>query len=99
MTKSEGRDKHIFLDGPRGQLHVDDGGTGGLPVVFVHSAAGSTAHWEAQLAHLRVSRRALAVDLRGHGRSAPSRDGDYRIASMAEDLRAVLDHLGLARVV
>src|SRR5436190_1999633 len=43
--------------GPAGQLHVDDGGTGGLPVVFVHSFAGSTAHWAEQLAHLRPPRR------------------------------------------
>ena len=99
MTNTESRSQHIFLDGPRGQLHVDDGGTGGVPVVFVHSAAGSTAHWEAQLEHLRPTRRALAIDLRGHGRSAPPRDGDYRIASMADDLRAALDHLGLPRVV
>jgi len=98
-TRTEHRGEQIFLDGPQGQLHVDDGGTGGLPVVFVHSAAGSTAHWEAQLDHLRPTRRALAIDLRGHGRSAPPRDGDYRIASMADDLRAALDHLELPRVV
>jgi len=98
MTKNENRSGHLFLEGPQGQLHVDDGGTGGLPVVFVHSAAGSTAHWEAQLDHLRRTRRALAIDLRGHGRSAPPRDGDYRIISMADDLRAALDSLGLSRV-
>jgi len=99
MTKTEGRTQDIFLEGPQGQLHVDDGGRGGVPVVFLHSAAGSTAHWEAQLAHLRPRRRALAIDLRGHGRSAPARDGNYRIAGMADDVRAALDHLGIARVV
>lgn len=98
MTKTGNRGEHIFLEGPQGRLHVDDGGTGGLPVMFVHSAAGSTAHWEAQLAHLRPSRRALALDLRGHGRSEPPRDGDYRIASMAGDLQAALDLLGIPRV-
>jgi pimeloyl-ACP methyl ester carboxylesterase len=91
--------KDLFIDGPQGQLHVDDGGTGGLPVVFVHSAAGTTAHWQAQLDHLRRTRRALAIDLRGHGRSAPPRDGDYRIASLADDLRVVLETLALPRVV
>jgi len=87
------------FEGPQGPLHVDDGGTGGLPVVFLHSAAGTTQHWAAQLRHLRATRRAVALDLRGHGRSAPPRDGDYRIESLAADLGATLDHLGLQRVV
>ena len=52
------------VPGPAGALYVDDGGEGGMPVVFLHSYAGSTTHWAAQLAHLRPQRRALAIDLR-----------------------------------
>jgi pimeloyl-ACP methyl ester carboxylesterase len=85
--------------GPSGSLRVDDGGSGGLPVVFIHSFAGSTAHWSAQLAHLRKSRRAVALDLRGHGRSAPPSDNDYAIESLAADIAAVVDQLGLKRFV
>lgn len=40
-------------------LHVDDAGSGRLPVVFVHSFAGSSSHWKAQLAHLRTQRREI----------------------------------------
>jgi pimeloyl-ACP methyl ester carboxylesterase len=81
-----------------GGLFIDDGGDGGMPVVFVHSAGGSTEHWAAQLAHLRAGgRRAIALDLRGHGRSNPPADGDYSIAAMAGDVIAVADHLELAR--
>jgi pimeloyl-ACP methyl ester carboxylesterase len=76
---------------------VDDGGRGGLPVVFVHSLTGSGAHWAAQLAHLRKSRRAVAIDLRGHGCSAAPPDGDYSIAAMANDIAAAADALGLER--
>ncbi len=90
---------NVMFQGPQGELHLDDGGQGGLPVVFVPSAAGSTEHWAAQLRHLRPRRRAVALDVRGHGRSAPPRDGDYRILSLAADLEAALCHLGLARVV
>ena len=43
------------IAGPAGTLVVDDGGRGGVPVVFVHSYAGSKAHWSAQLAHLTRS--------------------------------------------
>ena len=85
--------------GPAGTLYVDDGGAGGVPVVFVHSLAGNTAQWAAQLTHLRPTRRAVALDVRGHGRSDPPGDRDYAIPSLAADVWAVADALGLARVV
>src|SRR5687768_9563791 len=62
------------IAGPAGTLVVDDGGRGGVPIVFAHSYAGSKTHWSAQLAHLRKSRRAIAFDLRGHGDSSPPAD-------------------------
>ena len=87
------------VQGPAGPLHVDDGGSGGVPVVLVHSYAGSTTHWAAQLAHLRAGRRAIALDLRGHGQSAPPADGDYGVTALARDIGAVVDSLGLDRFV
>jgi pimeloyl-ACP methyl ester carboxylesterase len=85
--------------GPAGALAVDDGGRGGLPVVFVHSLAGNSTHWAAQLQHLRPNRRAAALDLRGHGRSEAPRNGDYTIGGMAGDIGAVVDSLGLDQFV
>ena len=35
------------VDGSAGKLYIDDGGRGGLPVVFLHSFAGDTSHWAA----------------------------------------------------
>src|SRR5690349_8502589 len=65
------------LEGPSGAIFVDDGGDGGLPVVFLHSFGGSSNHWASQLDHLRHHRRALAIDLRGHGKSARPKNLDY----------------------
>jgi pimeloyl-ACP methyl ester carboxylesterase len=87
------------IQGPAGALYVDDGGSGGLPVLFVHSFAGSTAHWLRQLAHLRLHRRAVALDLRGHGQSDAPADGDFRISSLADDVFSVADALGMERFV
>lgn len=89
------------VTGLAGTLFVDDAGTdrGRLPVVLVHSFGGSSAQWAPQLEHLRRTRRAIAVDLRGHGSSAAPRDGDYAMTSLAADIGAVLDGLGLERVV
>jgi pimeloyl-ACP methyl ester carboxylesterase len=92
------------ISGPTGALAVDDGGwsrTEGRnpPVVFLHSGAGNTSHWKTQLDHLRPTRRAVAFDLRGHGRSEPPKNGDYSIAGMVGDVAAVVDTLKLGRFV
>jgi pimeloyl-ACP methyl ester carboxylesterase len=87
------------VTGPAGLLAVDDDGSGGLPVIFVHSLAGNSSHWSRQLAHLRPSRRAMALDLRGHGRSDPARDADYSINSMAADVHGVIEALQVHRFV
>jgi len=85
--------------GPVGQLTVDDGGTGGLPVLFVHSYAGSAAHWDATLMHLRKHRRAVAMDLRGHGMADAPRNNDYAVPNLSDDVAAVADGLQLDRFV
>jgi pimeloyl-ACP methyl ester carboxylesterase len=89
-----------MIDGPAGQLCLDDGGGGpGVPVLFVHSYAGSAAHWRAQLAHLRPHRRAVAVDLRGHGHSDPPGELEYSMPALAQDIAAVAEALNLSRFV
>jgi pimeloyl-ACP methyl ester carboxylesterase len=87
------------IAGPAGKLNVDDGGSGsGDAVVLIHSTAGNTGHWSAQLEHLRKTRRAVALDLRGHGKSEAPRNGEYSIEAQAQDVGAVADALGLERV-
>jgi pimeloyl-ACP methyl ester carboxylesterase len=92
-----------MIAGQVSELFVDDGGPksggSGLPVVFIHSASGAGTQWAAQLEYLRQSRRAIAIDLRGHGRSSMPTNGDFAIASMADDIRAVADQLRLDRFV
>lgn len=89
----------VTISGTAGHLHVDDGGSGGLPVVFVHSYSGSAAHWKEQLGHLRRTRRALALDLRGHGASDPPTGGVYEVPHLAGDIASVVDRLGVERFV
>lgn len=78
---------------------MDDGGRGGLPVLLVHSLAGKSAHWSGQLEHVRPTSRAVALDLRGHGRSEPPKNGDYSMAGMTRDIEAVVDTLGIGKFV
>lgn len=80
-------------------LPSDDGGQGCLPIVFLHSGGGRRSHFAAQLAHFRRQRRAVAVELRGHGSTPPPGPGAAGIELLAEDLALTLDHLGLERFV
>jgi pimeloyl-ACP methyl ester carboxylesterase len=88
-----------WVEGRQGRLRVDDGGRGGIPVVFVHGNGGNRTQWAAQLGHLRAGRRAAAFDLRGMGESEIARNGDYSVEGFAEDVAAVADALGLKRFV
>lgn len=82
------------------RIRYEDGGSGpGLPVLFVHGLAGDSEMWRAQVDHVRRTRRAVLLDLRGHGRSGPSPEGDYSMSALASDVLAVADALELKRFV
>src|SRR5207302_740471 len=74
----------------------------GEPIVLVHGFA-STAEvnwvhpgWVATLTE--AGRRVIALDNRGHGASSKLYDpAAYHSARMAEDVRALMDHLALGR--
>ena len=74
-------------------LRIDDGGEGGVPVVLLHGLGADLHVWDAALAHLRKSRRAMAFDMRGHGGSA--HEGPYTVEALAQDLDDVATSLGL----
>lgn len=91
--------KTLRVQGEAGSLHVEDGGSGSIPVIFVHSFAGSIQHWRSQLEHLREHRRAIAFDWRGHGESDQSPTNDYTVEAVANDIAAVVDKMDLERFV
>jgi pimeloyl-ACP methyl ester carboxylesterase len=76
-------------------LHLDDGGSGGIPVVLHHGLGADLHVWDGALAHLRRSRRAVAFDMRGHGQSPKA--APYSVEALAEDLDGVVTSLGLER--
>jgi pimeloyl-ACP methyl ester carboxylesterase len=74
----------------------------GEPIVLVHGFASNAAvnwvhpGWVTTLK--RAGRRVIAFDNRGHGESTKLYDpAAYHSATMAGDVRALLDHLGIAR--
>jgi pimeloyl-ACP methyl ester carboxylesterase len=89
----------LDIEGPEGNLFVLDGGLGDPPVVLLHGLGGSSRQWQSQLDHLWPSRRALALDLRGHGDSETAPASSYDIEGFVADLAAVVDALQLDRLI
>lgn len=70
----------------------------GMPLLFVHGFPLNKSMWQAQTHELANAFTVLAPDLRGHGQSdAPA--GDYSMDLFADDLKTLLDHLGLPKVL
>lgn len=69
----------------------------GVPVLLVHGNASSSRFWEETLAALPPRYRGIAPDLRGFGGSeALPLDASRGLRDFADDLRALVEALGLA---
>lgn len=87
------------IKGQEGFIFIDDGGDGEIPVIFSHSFGGDATHWKHQLEHLRPSRRAIAFDFRGHGRSDKSSNNRFSAEALAGDIAAVAESLDIAQFI
>ncbi|HEV7249789.1 MAG TPA: alpha/beta hydrolase [Shinella sp.] len=69
----------------------------GPAVILLHGGLGNAGNWGYQVpALVRSGRMVVVIDSRGHGRS--TRDaGPFGYARMADDVLAVMDHLGLEK--
>ncbi|MGH9811813.1 MAG: alpha/beta fold hydrolase [Candidatus Acidiferrales bacterium] len=70
----------------------------GAPVVLLHAFPLSRKMWAPQVEALAPRYRVIAPDFRGHGESGVA-DEDSTMERLAEDVRGLLDHLKLERVV
>ncbi len=66
----------------------------GAPLILLHGGFGATEMFDELLPALAATRQIIAVDLQGHGRTADI-DRPLRIESMADDIAALIAHLGL----
>ncbi len=84
----------IELDGL--EAYVEERGSG-PPLVLVHGLGGSTAIWQKVAGSLAERHRVIAYDLRGLGRSRAAEPAGS-LGTLTDDLRLLLDRLGLDRV-
>jgi pimeloyl-ACP methyl ester carboxylesterase len=94
-----------FKNGPVEIAYLDEGQSApivGDPVILIHGFASNRdvnwvyPGWVSTLTG--AGRRVIALDNRGHGQSTKLyQPSDYRTDKMAEDVRALLDHLEIER--
>lgn len=95
---------HTVLGGGGANIAVyDHGNQAGQPILLIHGYAQAALSWDRQTRDPELARefRLVAIDLRGHGMSdKPVGDEHYRTSQLwADDIKAVIDTLGLNRPV
>ena len=76
-------------------LYYEEHGSG-EPLVLLHGGLGAGAMFDPIMPELCAHRRVIAVDLQGHGGTADV-DRPLRPQTMADDVAALIEHLGLTR--
>ncbi|GGQ65443.1 alpha/beta fold hydrolase [Kitasatospora griseola] len=87
--------RHRTIEAPAGRLHLVEQGTGPL-VLLVHGFPESWYSWRRQLPALAAAGyRAVALDVRGYGRSSkPAGTDAYRMLDLVADNVALVRALG-----
>ncbi len=79
------------------KLYYEEVGRG-APIVFVHEFADDVRGWSAQVKFFARRYRTIAFNARGYPPSDVPEDAEqYSQVRAADDIKAVLDHLGLAK--
>jgi pimeloyl-ACP methyl ester carboxylesterase len=78
--------------------YVDWGNADAPPLLLVHGGRDHARSWDWVAEELRHDWHIIAPDLRGHGDSAWSPDGNYEMAAFVYDLAQLVHQLNLAPV-
>lgn len=79
-------------------LHVADFGGRGETILCVHGLTSNCRIWDAAAEHLTDKYRVIAFDLRGRGDSQKPDEGN-NICQHVEDVKGLLDHFGLEKII
>ena len=81
-------------------ISYGDTGGDGTPVVLIHAFPFNSQMWEPQIAALGDRYRLITPDLTGFGGSdAPDSPTEYSMDSYADQVKAVIDDLGVSQVI
>ncbi|HUT55705.1 MAG TPA: alpha/beta fold hydrolase [bacterium] len=85
----------VKLNGARIFYEVH-GNHGSFPLVLTHGLGSDHTMWLGQVGAFKDRYRVVLWDVRGHGRSEVTADG-YSLDRFIDDLRGLLEHLGIER--
>ena len=93
MTETTPRTGYAPVNGLR--MYYEVHGSGDAPLVLLHGAYMTTDAMQPLLSELAKSRQVIATDLQGHGRTVDI-DRPLEYEQMADDVAALMEHLGVA---
>ncbi|WP_345560299.1 alpha/beta fold hydrolase [Nonomuraea rosea] len=76
-------------------VYREEGDPAAPPLLLIHGRTADHNDWNGITQHFAARHHVFAIDLRGHGGS--DHPGEYPLPEMAEDVVALLDHLGIER--
>jgi pimeloyl-ACP methyl ester carboxylesterase len=68
----------------------------GQAILFIHGAFVDSTLWDSQWGFFSNRYQVVRYDLRGHGKTGPSGLESYSIKSFADDLKVLIENLGLS---
>ena len=78
------------------QMYYEIHGTG-EPLVLLHGAFGAIDLWGPILTGLAETHQVIAVEFQGHGHTADIIDRPFSYEQLADDVAALMEHLGIAQ--
>lgn len=84
-----------IIDTKAGRIGVEERGSGGTAILFLHGVGSDKSVWAPQLEHFGASRRAVAFDYPGYGESDPVPEGASR-DDFAAAILAGMDSLDIS---
>jgi pimeloyl-ACP methyl ester carboxylesterase len=93
-----GPTSHSFVSQRLKLRYVDWGNPGAPPLILLHGGRDHSRSWDWTAEALRTKWHVIAPDLRGHGDSEWSPDGDYGTLANLYDLAQLIHQQGLAPV-
>ena len=79
-------------------IQYETTGRGEPALVFVHCWTCNRSYWDSQVEHFKGRNQVVRLDLAGHGESGKTRK-DYTIETFGGDVTAVVEKLGLKKVI
>lgn len=96
--KLENSYQNLFTEINNFTVSYNDVGESSIPIIFLHGFPFDKSMWNGQLDALKATKRVIAIDIRGFGKSTDEKT-QLNIQLFADDLMSFMDHLNITKAV